>query len=116
MQLLFYQLEKALVQARVVGQLRVERGDEEATLARKDRVPVDRGEDLDVRPDIRDPRRADEDRVHRLGLAFDVELRLEARDLTPEGVPHDLDVDEPEVVPVEHDHSGAGAEDGPLEP
>ena len=49
------------VQARVVGELGMEDGDEEATLAREHRVAVDLGEHLDVRADLVDPRRADED-------------------------------------------------------
>ena len=36
-------------------------------------------------------------------------------DLPPESVPAHQDVDEPEVLAVEHDHPRAGAEDGPLE-
>src|SRR5215469_5588240 len=52
--------EKQLVEPRVVGQLRVERGDEESPLAREHRVPVDLGENLHLRPDLVDPRSADE--------------------------------------------------------
>ena len=39
-----------------------------------------------------------------------LEVGLERRHLPAEGVPADADVDEPEVVAVEHDHPGAGAE------
>ena len=46
---------------RVVGQLRMERRDEDPSLAREHRVPVDLGEDSDVRPRLGDPRGADED-------------------------------------------------------
>src|SRR5436190_2995693 len=49
-------VQKQLVQPRVVGELRVERGDEEAILAREHRPAVDLGEDLDLRPDLVDPR------------------------------------------------------------
>ena len=52
--------------ARVVGQLRMERGDEEPSLARQHRVAVDLREHLDVRPCLLDPRRADEDGAQRL--------------------------------------------------
>src|SRR5437762_10400753 len=116
MQLLFYQLQKTLVETRVLGQLRMERGDEEAPLSREHRVALHRREHVDLRPDVLDPRRTDEDRVDRLRLPLDVEVGLEARDLTAERVPRRLDVDEAEVVPVEHDHAGARAENGPLEP
>src|SRR4051812_47722824 len=43
MRLLPYQLQKPFVQARVVRQLRVERGDEEAPFAREHRMAVDLG-------------------------------------------------------------------------
>src|SRR5436190_7229111 len=56
-----YLLEKELVQPSVVGQLRVERRDEEAALAREHGMAVDLGEHLDVGTDLLDPRRADED-------------------------------------------------------
>ena len=104
------------MQPRVVGQLRVERGDEEPALAREHRPAVDLGEHLDVRADLLDPRRADEDRPQRLVLAGHLEVGLERRDLASEGVAPHRDVDQPEVVAVEHDHPGARAEDGPVEP
>ena len=64
-----YEIEKQLVEPRVVGQLRMERGDEEAPLAREHRMAVDLGQHLDVRADLLDPRRADEDGAQRLALA-----------------------------------------------
>src|SRR6185437_5188440 len=48
--LLPHQVQVSLVDARVVGQLRVEGGDEEPPLARQHRMAVDLREDLDVRP------------------------------------------------------------------
>src|SRR3954471_21316872 len=68
------QFQELLVHARVVGQLRVERGDEEASLAREHRMALDLGEHLDVGADVLDPRRADEDRAHRLVDAGHVEV------------------------------------------
>ena len=47
--LLLHEIEKPFVEPRVGRQLRVERGDEEAALAREHRVAVDLGEHLDVR-------------------------------------------------------------------
>src|ERR671931_1141972 len=41
--LLSHQLEEALVQARVLGQLGVERGDEDPALASEHRMPIDEG-------------------------------------------------------------------------
>ena len=102
--------------ARVAGQLRMERGDEDPALAREDRAAVVLGQHLDVVTGLLDPGRADEDAAQRLGVALQLEVGLEARDLAAVGVaPHD-DVQQPEVLAVEHDHPGAGAEDGPLEP
>src|SRR5438105_13217071 len=43
------EFEELLVEPRVVGQLRVERGDEEPPLAREHRVPVDLGQNLHPR-------------------------------------------------------------------
>ena len=50
------------MEPRVAGQLRMERGDEEAPLAREHRMAVELGEHLDPRADLLDPRRPDEDR------------------------------------------------------
>src|SRR4029078_12980248 len=58
--LLFDELQKALVHARVVRQLRVERRDEEAAVAEQHRLAVELGEHLDARPGLGDARRADE--------------------------------------------------------
>src|SRR5829696_8019381 len=109
------ELQKQFVQPRVVGQLGVERGDEVASLAREHRAPVHLGQHLDVRPDVLDPRRPNEDGAHGPVRTLDVEVRLEGGDLAAERVPAHGHVDQPEVVAVEHDHAGAGAEDRPLE-
>src|SRR3954466_15896321 len=63
--LLPHDFEKLLVQARIVGQFRMERRNEEAPLTREHRPAVDLGEHFDVGADIVDPRSADEDRPHR---------------------------------------------------
>src|SRR3954454_17400460 len=102
-------LEEELVQPRVAAELGVERGDEEAALAREHGVAVDLRQHLDVRPEVVDPRRADEDRAERPVL--ELEVGLERRDLPAERVAADGDVDEAEVVAVEDDHSGARPED-----
>src|SRR5438477_10780079 len=78
-----YQVQEELVDARVVGQLRVKRGDEDATLAREHRVAVDLGEDLDAGAGLLDPRRADEDAAQRLAHA-DLEVGLDAAHLAAE--------------------------------
>src|SRR5207249_8767405 len=61
-----YLVQKELVDPRVVGQLRMERGDEHAPLPREHRVAVDLGQHLDAGTGVLDPRRADEHRAHRL--------------------------------------------------
>src|SRR5262249_38776737 len=111
MRLLFYQLEEPRVHAGVVGQLRMERGDEHPALPREHRMAVVFGEHLLARPGVLDPRRADEDAAQRRLLAVDVEVGLEAVHLPPPRVSRNLEVDEPEVVAVEHDHPRARAED-----
>ena len=55
MRLLFYQVQEPLVHARVVGQLRVEGGDEDAALPREHRMAVVLGEHLDVGARVLDP-------------------------------------------------------------
>src|SRR5262249_43083435 len=108
-------LEEQFVQTGVVGQLRMERRDEETALAGQDWMAVDLGEHLDVGPDLLDPRRADEDGAQRPALAGKLEVGLERSDRATEGVAPHRDVDEAEMVAVEHDHPGARAEHGPLE-
>jgi hypothetical protein len=57
-----------------------------------------------------DPRRPDEDGGER--SALEVELGLERVQLTPEGVAADAHIEQAEVVAVQHDQAGAGAERG----
>src|SRR3954469_5105556 len=80
---------------------------------------ADAGEDLDARTHCLHPRRADEDRVHRLVQPGEVEVALEGVDLSAEGVAAHGDVqaadgllaDDAVLDPVgQHDHPGAGAE------
>src|SRR4051795_7621661 len=64
--LLPHDVQEPLVDASIVGQLGVEGGDEEASLARQHRMAVDLREHLDVGPRLLEPRCADEDRAQRL--------------------------------------------------
>src|SRR6476646_1161170 len=59
--LLPYEVEEPLVHACVVGQLRVERRNEDAPVAQQHRLAVELGKDLDAFADLGDPWRADED-------------------------------------------------------
>src|SRR3954447_17238886 len=52
-------IQKELVDARVIGQLRMERSDEDAPLPREHRMAVDLCEHLDVRARVLNPRRTD---------------------------------------------------------
>src|SRR3954469_12037529 len=63
--LFFYQVEEPRVHAGVVGQLGMERRNEHSSVARQHRMTFVLGEDLDVRPRVLDPRRADEDAAQR---------------------------------------------------
>src|SRR6185295_20241544 len=81
MGLLFDELQEALVDARVVRELRVERRDDEPSVANEHRLAVQLGEHLDAVADVAHARRPDEHAVQR--LAVQLELGLEARDLAP---------------------------------
>src|SRR5690349_10444093 len=81
-----HQVQEPLVDARVVGQLRVEGRDEESSLARQHRMTVDLREHLDLRPRLLEPRRADEDGPQRLVAVLDVEVGFEAPHLATERV------------------------------
>src|SRR5919197_263668 len=111
MRLFLDELQKAFMDPRVVGQLRVERGDDEPTFPKQHRLAVQLGYYLDMRPRFEHARCANEHAAERLAVIREREVGLEARYLTPVRVPVDLQVDGVEVVSVEHDHPGAGSED-----
>src|SRR6185312_12283699 len=113
MGLLFDELQEALVDARVVRELGMERRHDEAPVANEHRLAVQLGEDLHVLADVAHAWRADEHAAQR--LAVQLEVGLEARHLAPIGVTVDVDVDQAEVRAVEDDHPGAGSEHGPRE-
>ena len=66
----------------------------------EDRLAVVLGQDLHVGSDVAYAGRADEDAAQPRVLPGQVEIRLEARDLTPVGVAIDADVDKTEVLTV----------------
>src|SRR5690242_16348715 len=111
--LLSDELEKALVDARVGRQLRMERRHEEPSLAQEHRLALELREHLDRRPRDPNARRADEDSAQRPAVALQVEIGLEARHLASERVAAHLQVQQAEVAAVEQDHPGAGTEDRP---
>src|SRR5438067_348197 len=76
-----HRFQEQLMQPRIVGQLGMERGDEEPSLTREYRPAVDLCQYLDARADVLDPRRTDEDRAHRRVEALDRQVGLERRHL-----------------------------------
>src|SRR6185369_5383813 len=76
MSLLSDELEEQRVHAGVVGQLGMERGDEEPTLAQQHRLAVELRQHLDLRPGLAHARRADEHAAQRLGIAVQLEIGL----------------------------------------
>src|SRR3954469_2150328 len=91
-----HRFQEQLVYPRVVRQLRMERGDQDTALARQDAVAFVLGQQLDPRTGFLDPRRADEHAAQRLRVGLELEVGLEAQDLTAEGVPPHRDVDQAE--------------------
>src|ERR1700745_4210871 len=53
-----HDVQEPLVDARIVGELRMEGGDEDPSLARQHRMAVELGKHLDVRARVVEPRRA----------------------------------------------------------
>src|SRR6266436_518652 len=110
MALLPNEVEEALVDAGVVGQFRMERGDDHAALAQQHGFAVQLREHLHGGPNLADPGRPNEDASQGPRVTCQGQVRLEACDLPPVGVPVDLDVDGAEMPAVENDHPGAGTE------
>src|SRR5215213_1849689 len=104
-------LQESFVDARIFGQLGVERCHEEATLAQQDGLAVVFRQYLDLGPALADTRCADEDAAERLVLPLELEIRLEAGHLPPIGVTVDLEIHQAQMRAIEHDHPRAGAED-----
>ncbi len=72
------------MQSLVVSQLSVKCHGEDVSLACRHRVPIDRAEYLYLGAMLSDPRRANEDAMHRPTLnALHVNICLEAPDLAP---------------------------------
>src|SRR5215471_312997 len=109
------EVEETLVDARVVGQLRMEGRHEQPSLTQKHGLAVELREHLHFRTRIAHTGRADEDASERLVLPVELQIGFEAGDLPAVGVAAHLEVEQAEVAAVEEDHPGAGAEDRPLE-
>src|SRR4051794_29543867 len=95
-------LQEQFVHARILRQLGVERGDQEAALAQQDRLAIVLGQHFHSIPDVPDTRCPDEDAAQRLVLPLEPEIRLEAGDLPSIGVAVDLEVHQAQVPSVEN--------------
>src|SRR5438309_1586827 len=108
-----YRLEEQLVNPRIFRELGMERGNEQPAVAEQDGNAVVPGQHLDAGTDVGHPRRTDEHAAQGFVLALELQIRLEARDLTPVRVPLHLEVGETEMVAVEDDHPRARSEHRP---
>src|ERR1700749_3698913 len=81
-------------------------------LADRHRMLADAAEDLHAGTVLGDPWGADEHRVHRAAVdPVQIDIGLERPDLAAERVAARRDVEDAEMLAVEHDHAGARAED-----
>src|SRR5947209_18351498 len=97
------------MQATLSGQFRVKRYGQDVPVTGGDGMTVDLGQDVDFLAVRVDPWGTDEDPPQRAD-AGQLDLGFERTGLTAEGVAPGVDVEHAEVVAVEHDHPGAGAE------
>jgi hypothetical protein len=103
------------VDTRVIRELGMEGSDQEPTLPKQDWLAVELREHVDALASATDAGRADENAPQRHVFSGQVEIRFEARNLPPVGVARDIDIEEAEMLLVEHNQAGAGAENRPLE-
>ena len=96
----------------VADQLRMKRERGHVGLADRDRMAAELGQYLHRAAELLDPGRPDEHRTdRRVDYARELDLVFEAGQLSAERVPPGGYVDQAEMLPVGHDHSGAGSED-----
>src|SRR3546814_5496584 len=94
-------LEEAVVESEVVGELRVEGGDDDVALPAEHGVGIDRREHLDAGPRALDEGSPDEHGSERIAVdPVDLEVGLERVDLAAEGVATHRDVDGAEAALV----------------
>src|SRR3546814_8644145 len=92
-------LEEAVVESEVVGELRVEGGDDDVALPAEHGVGIDRREHLDAGPRALDEGSPDEHGSERIAVdPVDLEVGTERDDLAAEGVATDRDVDDADAV------------------
>src|SRR3954469_10289014 len=87
-----YPLEEQFVHPRIFCQLRVEGRDEEASLTQEDGLAIVLRQHLDVRTEVGDARRADEDTAKRFVVIAQAQVGLEARHLATVRIPVDLEI------------------------
>ena len=107
MLLLPHELEKPFVDAPVVGQLGMERGEQEPPVPHEHRVALELAEHLDLVTERADARSPDEDATERHRVLRELDVGLEAPHLAAVGVPFDPEIRDAEMVAVEEDHSRA---------
>ena len=83
---------------------------ENVPLANGNGVPIHLRQYLNVFADLLYPRSPNEDGIER--SALEQQLSLEGRELPTERIAPHLDVEDTEMVPVQHDHSCTRAQDG----
>jgi len=93
----------------------MERRRDDAAVAHEHRLAFVLGENFHVPSGHTHARGTDEDAAQRSAFAGERKISLEARDLAAVGVSIHLDVDEPEMVAIEHDHAGTRPQDRTLE-
>ena len=98
------------MQGQITAQLRVERDGENVPLPNSNGVPIHLRKYLHAFPGLLHPGSPNEYRIER--GAIEQQLSLERRELTTERIPAHLDVEDTEMVPVQHDHPCTGAQDG----
>src|SRR6476661_3383763 len=89
-------VEEQFVDARIFGQFRVERRNEETALPQEDGLPVELGQDFDAGAVVAYARGADEDAAERRVLVRQAQIGFEAGDLAAVGVPVDLEIHQAE--------------------
>src|SRR5581483_10384465 len=94
-------------------QLRVKSDRHQIALAHGDRMVVERSQNVYFLTAAADPGCANEDGMQRTtGYSRELHIAFERAKLTAEGVALGGDVEQPEVLAVQHDHAGAGAKHG----
>src|SRR5262245_42900453 len=102
--------QEQLVDAQVVGQLGMEGREQEPPVADEHGLAVERSDDGHGVAERADPRCTDEDAAERNLVGRELDVGLEALHLPAERIPVHDEIRKVEVLAIDHDHPGAGAE------